>query len=717
MTRKQGGLSRRGYGRKGNQKIGTKGESGVQAKDRIAAESLVQMGAGQPAGAPSVGAKRKRGAAPFRQPKKRASQEPTSRKRVRQWRDAHPGGLAAGDDGEDDLPPAAKKRRAVVTAVAALPPALGATAGGRAAEFSPERRGESAAEQAAEYHVRQAAAHIEKLLRKDKVKEAAAALGGLVRRPSIRPLLPIAGAALSEDASDDTLLVNQIAALVKSKTHGADRRKADTRVGIRLLLAFLTESASPERKGRAQRMDDEEGEAGPSVRPGAIVRRLKMPPRAGHRLLAEARQHRRALEDEHANALLIDMQQRNQNRAKLTRPLLAKLHAWLLNYQHIRSCPDKPLLVRGPDDKKNVRVPRLLLEVSFTQAYLDAQKALGSRLVSWGGRQMTHLAVEVDGKVITLGENSFGKAMPPELRRMTQRQESCGCTLCIKAKRLHEALRRFRSKHSRARGYEPPDHATIYAARDAGAAEGGCERVSVGVPNESGHVATMRRAVCWLGRGCPCGGVRARYVVPKLEQASGAQARCITFRTFEQQVDLQAKPKADGSLRKKAVLVKRSLPIGRFHDEHYLPMLEEFDYHSNTEKLLRLCTDGFTPASGCALGRRDFAMKLGESFENAPQGAEHWQPETVTIETVITESHPPSAPVQQAGIDVPLKQEHTFHLSAFPQQDAAVVDRNQKVVIQRLRADGRLRDMGTYFEDTDGESKVTRLPLAHLGCS
>ena len=186
MTRKQGGIGRHGYGRERDRKGGTKSENGVQAKDRIAAESLVQMGAGQPAGGGrTAGAKRKRGATPFRQPRKRASQEPTSQKRVRQWRDAHPGGLAAGDDGEDDLPPAAKKRRAVVTAVAALPPALGATAGGRAAEFSPERRGESAAEQAAEYHVRQAAAHIEKLLGKGKVKEAAAAL---VRKPSIRPL-------------------------------------------------------------------------------------------------------------------------------------------------------------------------------------------------------------------------------------------------------------------------------------------------------------------------------------------------------------------------------------------------------------------------------------------------------------------------------------------------------------------------------------------------
>ena len=88
-------------------------------------------------------------------------------------------------------------------------------------------------------------------------------------------------------------------------------------------------------------MDDEEGEAGLSVRPGAIVRRLEMLPRAGHRLLAEARQHRHALEDEHANALLIDMQQRNKNRTNLTRPLLAKLHAWLLDYQHIRSCPGR----------------------------------------------------------------------------------------------------------------------------------------------------------------------------------------------------------------------------------------------------------------------------------------------------------------------------------------------------------------------------------------
>ena len=52
-----------------------------------------------------------------------------------------------------------------------------------------------------------------------------------------------------------------------------------------------------------------------------------------------------------------------------------------MRYHHVRTMPDRKstLLVRGADGKKNVR--RLLLEVSYTQAFLDAQKDMGSPTV------------------------------------------------------------------------------------------------------------------------------------------------------------------------------------------------------------------------------------------------------------------------------------------------------------------------------------------------
>ena len=58
------------------------------------------------------------------------------------------------------------------------------------------------------------------------------------------------------------------------------------------------------------------------------------------------------------------------------------------------------MLLRGADGKKNVRVTKLLCEVSLTDVYLDFQKA--------------HPEVKI-------GERAFRSLQPPEMRRMTAR--------------------------------------------------------------------------------------------------------------------------------------------------------------------------------------------------------------------------------------------------------------------------------------------------------
>ena len=116
-----------------------------------------------------------------------------------------------------------------------------------------------------------------------------------------------------------------------------------------------------------------------------------------------------------------------------------------------------------------------------------------------------------------MGENSFGKAMPPEMRRMTHTAPGI-----LRLHSVHQSQEVTRG--AAALSVEAQQGTRLRAARPcddlcrahAGAAEGGCGRVSVGVPNESGHVATMRRAVCWMGRGCPCGGVSNGEVCPGL---------------------------------------------------------------------------------------------------------------------------------------------------------------------------------------------------------
>jgi len=329
-----------------------------------------------------------------------------------------------------------------------------------------------------------------------------------------------------------------------------------------------------------------------------VSKRLGLPISSGHLIQKKARQLRRKLTAGERDAYSIDVQQRVGNRRKLTPTLLKRIADWLGTYKHIRTSPNKKdvLLVRGADGKKNVKVPRLYVEVGFTQANLDCKKELGAQL--------------------PIGERSFRNAMPPNVRHLLRCLESCGCgSGCIKMTRLHEALVRWRRKHKCLNpNYKPYEHATWREARDEGAEAGGCPNTVLGV----------RKARCWMLLGCPCGGVRKRYKVNPFEAQVGATAPTISFSIFEAQEDAQAKPTKDGKPRKKTVLVKYTKPIGVFMDEYYVPGLEQIDYHSNLETVLNTCVACFIPQHGDAHVRRDFAKKLGQEFENAPQGADHW---------------------------------------------------------------------------------------------
>ena len=205
-----------------------------------------------------------------------------------------------------------------------------------------------------------------------------------------------------------------------------------------------------------------------------------------------------------------------------------------------------------------------------------------------------------------------------------------------------------------------------------------------------------------MGHGCSCGGIRKRYKLcdyEKQRSSPGKQAPQITYTTFEQREDEQAKPKADGTKRKKAVLVKQSIDIGAFMEDVYLPAMEHFDYHAGTNTMLNLCSDGFQLPEGDAEIRQDFAMALGQQYENAPQGADHWCPETVTIETAISESRAPGV-----CADAALRDEHNFYFSAHSDKGAEVVDRNRESLLARLRSEKRLSDKGTAWVNTDGAS-------------
>jgi len=167
---------------------------------------------------------------------KQGAQEPTSSKPTAKPRAAAPPAPPTVDEAapvDEDLPaaapsrkpskpavhkrkrrdeqPASVQRRKLAKDASKISRDLGASAEGRHSAFAREGRSDASAARLAQYHAQQAAQHVKKLARKGKTAEAAAALGGLVRDPDVRQLNQAAGVQLSEDASVDTQMVDNLA--------------------------------------------------------------------------------------------------------------------------------------------------------------------------------------------------------------------------------------------------------------------------------------------------------------------------------------------------------------------------------------------------------------------------------------------------------------------------------------------------------------------------
>jgi hypothetical protein len=104
---------------------------------------------------------------------------------------------------------ALSERRKLEAAAANLVKDIGATAAARHAAFKQKGGSENQARQTAEYHARMGAAHFAKLPKKDTAKAAGAAYGGAART-QLRALNAAAGLVLSEDASKDTQIVDNL---------------------------------------------------------------------------------------------------------------------------------------------------------------------------------------------------------------------------------------------------------------------------------------------------------------------------------------------------------------------------------------------------------------------------------------------------------------------------------------------------------------------------
>ena len=98
-------------------------------------------------------------------------------------------------------------------------------------------------------------------------------------------------------------------------------------------------------------------------------------------------------------------------------------------------------MVRGEDGQKNVRVPRLLLEISIARLYSQFK--------------------EQHGEII--GERKFYDLLPANLRRMNGRRESCGCTEHIRMNLLQRTLNQWRQVQKAKLGpaYKPPEHSHV----------------------------------------------------------------------------------------------------------------------------------------------------------------------------------------------------------------------------------------------------------------
>ena len=514
------------------------------------------------------------------------------------------------------------KSRAAAAAAAKLPVGLGRTPASRASAFmegdgEPDER----ALQRMRYAVKVAAAPLLKLLKKGGGAQAGAVLGGLARHPELRPLLPVADVRLGE--SDD--LRDRVLSNVRNTLgEAAERGTADSQQFRGAVVTAAVDGVSPRKRGRggeprvrARREDASPAEPPLPMPVEATSKLLGLKPGAGRRLQKRARAKKRLLlESPDSAAYLLEMR-RHGRPLQGTAGWAEKIWRWLEKHPNIIVMPYDTLLVRGADGKRNVRVPRLESEVSVGQLFRDAEQELGD-----------------DGRLPFL-ERTFINLLPKCLRRHTQRRESAGCATCTRMRRLHSALRVFRRTVKARLGprsaYDPPDHERPSDALAAGLPQG-CLPLACG----------LRPAHCWLRQRPCCGGVEKRYVIPPLERKRGRDAEKITFSTYEaMECDPSPHDEEGAPPRKRQVLVKKTLPIGDFHTQHYIPGLVGYDVHYNHLEVDRFIKANATfPCPGDAEEEADWAMRLTKTddMEGAEQG-EHWNNESAGMESAIGTSY------------------------------------------------------------------------------
>lgn len=149
-------------------------------------------------------------------------------KRTKKWRDAKP---------------KSKPRAAVAKAAVALPKDMGATAEGRHAAFARDGRSDASAARLSQYHTKEALVHIKKLVRKDP-RKAAAVHGAYNRDPTVRLLNEAAGIHLSEDASLDTRVVDNLAPVLREAASGQSYVQQRIK---KTLTASMTNTTSPKK--------------------------------------------------------------------------------------------------------------------------------------------------------------------------------------------------------------------------------------------------------------------------------------------------------------------------------------------------------------------------------------------------------------------------------------------------------------------------------------
>ena len=412
------------------------------------------------------------------------------------------------------------------------------------------------------------------------------------------------------------------------------------------------------------------------------------------------REQRERLSNPQVLACWVDMRRR-------IGPLKAKadvarlVHEFLMDNTHIRTSPSPKdtLLVRGPDGKRNVRVPRMLVEVSRTQLFRD------------------FLEEHPD---IKIRERTFRGLFPKNFRRLTKRFESCGCTKCIETKGAHQSLTVGRGNLKKIHGdaYQPYDHKTPADA----VADLLCQPA---VCQETGTTMPTPPAPCWMGRCDKCG-IKKNYKPPAQELDESDRAFKIKATTFAY-VDAPTVHKPERKLLQKTT---STYSIGEFTRDVYLPLLQDYAYHLNLLRALDLCRrqrEARLPV-GDAADLRDFAEKLSSEFEDAPQH-EHWQNVTVTIETAVIEAYDKellknlregdgsaaraaeaaaraafaAADNAMAQLTARRRDHHHFFISDVKAQDATVVHRNMDELIQKLIDQGTLKEgTSTLWQTTDG---------------